>query len=550
MTSSACEPQSTYSREVNARFADFVNPRTPWPRRLWDVSPIFSLEELYESGNWVDRKALGESAVLWLRRRQEQILLKHDLAWSDRALKHKIQECLRSDLGVRSEGRRALRVVIDETRGEYLQKWAEGLAKKESAERVQADYVAQVAASHLLDAGYSLVGLRRWLKEQGHLSAVELMAAASELSQASSTEFTFWVPVFQVPQPAEASLDRAVFQTWPDTPGQVQQEWMQHYSGADPRGALKIDVTARDAGAAVARCADVLERMRTRFRLAVSRGHLQIAAQAVMVPGFQTIEIDSRSREALVLSLAAEGELFNVDANQDPNAEKRPIDDALELTSYMNYGSPAAALTGMWAALESLLANADDSVKGNEGKVAAAGRAGSLVACSWPRAELTALSYQVDKRNPAGRQLTAELDRCGSNRERAVVMAVAIANEGGVPLKRTWRLGSDVAAVNRMKELFAEPKKQLQRKQGSAESAIRRLYRCRNIVVHGGATSGALLEATVRLAAPLVGAALDRIVHSHHNSAVGPLDLATRARFRIDTIGEAKNPEILVDLLE
>lgn len=81
MSPSACEPQSNYSREVNARFADFVNPKTPWPRRLWDVSPIFSLEELHESGNWVDRKALGENAVSWLRHRQLQILLAHDLAW-------------------------------------------------------------------------------------------------------------------------------------------------------------------------------------------------------------------------------------------------------------------------------------------------------------------------------------------------------------------------------------------------------------------------------------------------------------------------------------
>lgn len=550
MSPSACEPQSNYSREVNARFADFVNPKTPWPRRLWDVSPIFSLEELHESGNWVDRKALGESAVSWLRHRQLQILLAHDLAWSDPALKREIQECLKSDLGIRSERRRALRVLIDETREEYLRKWADGLAQKESEGRAPANYVAQVAASHLLDSGHSLVGLRRWLKEQGTLSAVDLMTAAHELSKSGLTEFVFWVPVLRVPRFAEKSLDRSVFQTWPDMPQLVHEEWLRHDPNSLPRGALKISITARDEGAAVARCADVLERMHTRFRLAASSGHLQIASHAVLDPDLRTVEIASRSREASVLSLQAEGELFSVAAQQDENAEKWAIDDALELTSHMNYGSPASALTGMWAALESLLANADDSKKGNVGRVVAAGRAGSLVACSWPRAELTALSYQIDEQKPAGRMLNEKLGECSSNRDRAIVIATAIANEGGVPLKRTWRLDSDIAAVYRMKEFLAEPKKQLQRQRDNAESAIRRLYRCRNIVVHGGATSGALLEATVRLATPLVGAALDRIVHSHHNSTGGPLELAARAGFRINTINGDTTVENLVDLLE
>ncbi|OQD52090.1 hypothetical protein BM536_036360 [Streptomyces phaeoluteigriseus] len=41
--------------------------------------------------------------------------------------------------------------------------------------------------------------------------------------------------------------------------------------------------------------------------------------------------------------------------------------------------------------------------------------------------------------------------------------------------------------------------------------ALRRPYRIRNIIRHGGATQGVALEASLRTAAPLVGAGLDRI---------------------------------------
>ncbi|MEU4226037.1 hypothetical protein AB0F17_17210 [Nonomuraea sp. NPDC026600] len=50
------DPSSNYSRHVATRMLDFSSPRTPWPRRLWDVSSFFTLEELHEAGTWVDRR--------------------------------------------------------------------------------------------------------------------------------------------------------------------------------------------------------------------------------------------------------------------------------------------------------------------------------------------------------------------------------------------------------------------------------------------------------------------------------------------------------------
>jgi hypothetical protein len=67
---------------------------------------------------------------------------------------------------------------------------------------------------------------------------------------------------------------------------------------------------------------------------------------------------------------------------------------------------------------------------------------------------------------------------------------------------------------------------------------LRRLYRQRNIVVHGGITASVAMEATLRTAAPLVGAGLDRIVHAKLSAHVRPLELAARAANSLELVGD------------
>ncbi|MFD2281757.1 hypothetical protein ACFSUJ_21050 [Streptomyces lusitanus] len=88
---------------------------------------------------------------------------------------------------------------------------------------------------------------------------------------------------------------------------------------------------------------------------------------------------------------------------------------------------------------------------------------------------------------------------------------------------------SDRPAAQRMADLVQNPRPVLNDVAGAFRIALRRLYRTRNIILHGGATQGVALEASLRTAAPLVGAGLDRIIHADYVESLDPLPLAARA---------------------
>ena len=66
------------------------------------------------------------------------------------------------------------------------------------------------------------------------------------------------------------------------------------------------------------------------------------------------------------------------------------MDAAIELLEPLASAAPPTAAAAGWAAFEALL-----SEPGNHGVVA--DRMGAIVACSFPRAELTVLSYQAGR---------------------------------------------------------------------------------------------------------------------------------------------------------
>src|SRR5262249_7221560 len=149
-----------------------------------------------------------------------------------------------------------------------------------------------------------------------------------------------------------------------------------------------------------------------------------------------------------------------------------------------------------------------------------------LVTCSWPRAELTALSYRHARGSAAPDDMVAaRLRTCTSNRDRAVVIADAL----GVDVPLALAAGTDVAAAARMRALVTNPGTTLRDVRETVQRCARRLYRQRNIVLHGGDTQAVALLAALRTAAPLVGVGLDRLTHAYLTAQVEPLDLASRA---------------------
>jgi hypothetical protein len=99
-----------------------------------------------------------------------------------------------------------------------------------------------------------------------------------------------------------------------------------------------------------------------------------------------------------------------------------------------------------------------------------------------------------------------------------------------------------------MARVLADPYKELGDARAVFELVLRRVYRQRNIVVHGGTADSVAMEATLRTAAPLIGAGLDRLVHAKLVINLGPLELAARAANSLELVGEDGGPSVVTML--
>ncbi|MFF3728378.1 hypothetical protein ACFYYM_39160 [Streptomyces erythrochromogenes] len=161
-----------------------------------------------------------------------------------------------------------------------------------------------------------------------------------------------------------------------------------------------------------------------------------------------------------------------------------------------------------------------------------------------PRAELTTLAHRRQPAQPDA--LSEAVAACTANRERARLVADALRVGGPEALALKY---TDTAAAQRMAALVQNPGTQLAEVNHAFRIAMRRLYRTRNIILHGGATQGVALNASLRTAAPLLGAGLDRIVHASYTEGLDPLDLAARTEVALQLVDGATGLST-VDLLE
>lgn len=296
--------------------------------------------------------------------------------------------------------------------------------------------------------------------------------------------------------------------------------------GVRQDGGFVIRLSALDSGVASQRAAELLDRLASRVALG-TRSRFKAHGQVWVRGEPQPYRVDRTHHGVAVRALEREKQVYS----EGPISL---LDATLELLSHLQISSPSAAVAGGWAAIEALLGESND-------RASAADRLAMLVACSYPRAELTGLSYAIAR---LGGDIAAELVAAGSNRDRAAVVMqrlTGIAEESSLDV-------SDRAALARMRVLAASPRKVLADVQDHATAAFRRLYRQRNLVLHWGKTDAVALRASLRTAAPLAGAGFDRIVHAHHVDRLKPLELTARARVALATVGSGAGPSC-VDLL-
>jgi hypothetical protein len=297
--------------------------------------------------------------------------------------------------------------------------------------------------------------------------------------------------------------------------------------GIQQNGALLFRLPARDPWAAVEAAVDTVDQLSSRVALGTN-GHLRPSRSAWVEGIPQAFSFGRQRRRVEVHALHREDKLYSLE-------EASIVDAALHMMGALNSAPASTAITTGWAAIEALLSGPGDA------DVVAGTRLAALVTCSFVRAELTTLSYKLRGEDP----LIPALKRCGTNRERAKVIANAISTNAALTLSAE----SDIAAADRMRKILANPHSSLRDIHNQVAAVFTRMYKNRNLVIHWGKIDAVGLSPNLRAAGPLAGAGLDRIAHAWFVNKVRPMELAARALFGLETVGSHGGPEP-VDILE
>lgn len=310
-----------------------------------------------------------------------------------------------------------------------------------SANPQQPERSARSIAAHLLDEGFSGEFLHAWWttwlhKDPTHLSLAEVCELSHrELATRSLADFEVLIAFKNAPRSASGFP-----KGW--TKAKELSLWLREnrfdVGQVLASGGLIVTIRARDSCAAAHFAADRIDHFVARSSVTTTE-RLQ-PWPAIWVRGEKTsFPFGPRPRGVRVRALYRENQIFT---QSDSN-----VDAAIELLAHLENSSPSAAIAGGWAAMEALLAEPHD-------RAGAADSLACLVACSFPRAELTALSYIAEPLCP---DLQADLRACCENRDRALLIARAIAAGHTLNLRRH----SDRAAHRRMLKLLQSPSKGL-----------------------------------------------------------------------------------------
>ena len=502
-----------------ARLRDYFGRRTNWQRRLWNPGTMVVLREALEASQLLETGHLRERAVVDLARTAER-RAGPDLGVGPPALRRTLQASLR-EVRKRPIARYELEHLLKSVEPNYLGRWSEALSEPGKLATEQA---SRILAGHLLGLGFSPHYLHRWAtwlgQRQKPATLSDVFAEAEEVARRQSRTWSVFVPFDAIERHGQRMPEE-----WLEP--QAATEWMRRevpWTAERQNGGFLLGIKAPDPWAAVEQANDSIESLAARVAVGMpGRPRFEHLSKAFVSGSNEEFLLGRPRRQVDIRSLKRQHALFSVNA---PALAGR-LRSAIDLVAPLETGAPGAAVAGGWAALEAALARPDTL------NSEAARDLAVLVACSFPRAELTPLTYAYE--DQANDALSQQLRNARSNLERCELMGAAIRNNEALEFDNP----SDRAAVERIRGIIAEPQAVLNRVVDYVEEALLRLYRQRNMVLHAGKTDSVAMSSALRTAPPLVGAGFDRLVHDA--LTVGdsdPLRLVARARIELSMCGK------------
>lgn len=507
---------------VVARLLDYFGRRTNWQRRLWNPGTVTVLQETLEAVDLLADGHLLPRTVTELARTSQR-RAGPDLGAGPPAARAALNAALEKlqQSPESSVARHQLDHLLADIGTDYLARWRQVLSVEPGA--LAPEFASRILAGHLLGLGLSPDHLHRWTtwlaRSKTPASLAEVFTEAEEVAQRPIRRWEVLVPF--------AALERHGQQMpteWLDATAATR--WLtQNASAAALRhnGGFLLRIDARDPWGAVEEAGDLIESVAARVAVGQPGSpRVEPHAEAFVAGRAEKFPLGRPRRQVDVHALQRQNALFSA---EEPALTGR-LRSAIDLVAPMETGAPGTAIAGGWAALEAVLARPATPSREIAEDFAV------LVACSFPRAELTPLTYAYAAENDDS--LSGELRLASSNLKRCALLGTAIQKGKRV----RFRAPSDQAALERVRGILADPSAVLRRVTRYVDEAFQRLYRQRNLVLHAGTTDSVAISSTLRTAPPLVGAGLDRLVHDALATGDSdPLRLVARARTALEYCG-------------
>lgn len=520
-----------------ARMMEITSTQAAWHRRLWRSGTIQIGRELLEESI---RPGVRESAINDQRKYLMQCL-QTDHGIEDRG--RRVQETVKSlKVGITDSSHAwiTLREHLDKMHDSYLTTWADALDAQPTGNKpVDVEGAVRRITAHLLDAGMHKSSLYAWLRAiqdpERSIDSITLgdfVRAADEKLQRPVRSYTFCVPIETRPKFSISSSTTPGWMTSSDT-----AQWKRVHAPKAPnvrqQGSFLLTVQARDVNAAAEEARAVISNLVTKFQLGTTTP-ITVCSRMWSMEKKTDFPTQATNRLINVRSFERLGrvqELTSIDY----------ITNTLALAHPLRTGAPHIAVMSGWSAIESLMVGPSD-----DQDVVAARRFSLIVAASMVRAEFTKLSRRYIETHDD--EASVQMSGCDENIARArLFQAHACANP-------TIDLGSetDNLALARIRPALTNPRQEVERITEILTREFTRLYRKRNMIVHGGQIHGSNLHSISDTLTPLIGAGIDRVVHVGLKHGIKPVELSAIAESRLDYLvpSTATSAGNLLELLE
>ncbi|TPW78091.1 hypothetical protein [Schumannella soli] len=413
--------------------------------------------------------------------------------------------------------------LIDRSRAGYFQRWIE-LVGAEGVAATEVEVIARLLVAHLTDEGLHRSHLHGWLSNLPEDAPLgEVLQEGRQMLLEPPRQFTFLVSVVSAHKDVRASMK----ELWREADDYLRafEQSANPKKIATPRlgaGAIEWSCTARDPHGAMVELLAWQQRVvvRTQLGLGVA-GNVTFGPHVIDVVSSK-VRTPREDLRPLRIPTIQRNRLFSGGLKFSDQ-----LDGAIELLASHTGAAKGASVASVWAAAEGLLGRPGG--KGTD----VADRLADIVACSFPRAEVTALARSWAGRG--GDDLAARLTTASSD-EQARMMADQLIRSGDPGFIKE----ADQAAVARYVQLSKSPAEVLARVRSYYSAAFRRLYYQRNFVMHAARFDSVSLSASARTAPALVAAALDRIINAQQGEvSMSPLQLAARAENELSLVGTA-----------